>query len=111
MVCFSLGKLVVVSLDKLPMLVDAVIVSSNADRLAELGFVVGATVRVSGRAAFGGPIAVRINSDCFAFKPFEVETMAIPKPPNTRGISAEPEYLRKPGREIRVNERIAGDLV
>lgn len=67
----------VISLDKLPMLTDAVIVSSNEDRLAELGFIVGARVRVTGRAAFGGPIAVRINSDCFAFHPHEIQNIYV----------------------------------
>jgi hypothetical protein len=41
-------------------------------------------------------------------RPFEVDTMATPKPLSTRGNSSAPEYFRKPGELMRVIFVMAG---
>lgn len=46
-------------------------------RLAELGFLPGEPVRVIARAAFGGPLAVRIGSATFALRREEARAVRV----------------------------------
>jgi ferrous iron transport protein A len=47
------------------------------ERLAELGFLPGARVRVLARALFGDPIAVRLGSGTFALRRFEADCITV----------------------------------
>ncbi len=46
-------------------------------RLAEIGFLPGETVRVIARAAFGGPLAVRVGSSTFALRRVEAAAVSV----------------------------------
>lgn len=77
MVCISLGSLVVVTLNNLPLNTQGVIISNPNDSLHELGFMVGAKVAIIARAVFDGPIAVRVESSTFAVRKEEVEEIYV----------------------------------
>jgi ferrous iron transport protein A len=70
-----------VTLNELPLLGEARILSIGAtelsERLAELGFLPGERVRVLARALFGDPIAVRLGSGTFALRRFEAASVAV----------------------------------
>jgi ferrous iron transport protein A len=73
------------SLASLPVGLDAELlnVTASADEksssggLSELGFVPGARVRIVAKAAFGGPLAVRVGSDTFALRRIEANTIQV----------------------------------
>jgi len=65
------------TLSKLPMLIDAIVLSNPNQRQVDLGLGAGTRVRIISRAAFNGPIAVRFETSCFAFRPDELDNVYV----------------------------------
>jgi Fe2+ transport system protein FeoA len=65
------------TLNNLPLNTQARVISNPDTRLQELGFTVGTRVLVTAKAAFSGPIAVRVDSSTFALRLDEVDKIYV----------------------------------
>ena len=65
------------TLNKLPVNAQAIIISNTNTHLQYLGFVANAKIRIVSKAPFGGPIAVRISDDTFALRQIEAQQIYV----------------------------------
>jgi Fe2+ transport system protein FeoA len=66
-----------VTLDKLPINTDAIIVSNSNERQVDLGLCAGTRLRVISRSLFNGPIAIQFGTSCFAFRLHELSNVYV----------------------------------